>query len=102
MDGFPVCVGIGSTKTLVKLANHCAKKQPIFNGVCNFIALTDEALNKLLAGLPVGEVWGVGRKLSPKLNAIGIHTALDLKCVDPHKIRQQFSVVMAKAVMELY
>jgi DNA polymerase V len=99
--GLPVCVGIASSKTLAKLANHCAKKRPEFNGVCNFNALTDEALTTLLAGLPVGEVWGVGRKLSPKLNAIGIHTALDLKNADPHKIRQQFSVVMQKTIMEL-
>jgi len=99
--GLPVCVGIARSKTLAKLANHCAKKQPIFNGVCNFNALTDKALNDLLAGLPVGEVWGVGRKLSPKLNAIGIHTALDLKEADPSRIKQQFSVVMAKTVMEL-
>jgi DNA polymerase V len=99
--GLPVCVGIASSKTLAKLANHCAKKRPEFNGVCNFNALTDEALTTLLAGLPVGEVWGVGRKLSPKLNAIGIHTALDLKNAAPHKIRQQFSVVMQKTVMEL-
>ncbi len=99
--GLPVCVGIASSKTLAKLANHCAKKRSEFNGVCNFNALTDEALTTLLAGLPVGEVWGVVRKLSPKLNAIGIHTALDLKNADPHKIRQQFSVVMQKTVMEL-
>ena len=99
--GLPVCVGIGATKTLAKLANHCAKKQPVFNGVCNFNALTNQELNELLARLPVGEVWGVGRKLAPKLNAIGILTVLDLKQVDPQRIRQQFSVVMQKTVMEL-
>ncbi len=32
--GLPVCVGIGPTKTLSKLANHLAKKHPEFNGVC--------------------------------------------------------------------
>ena len=99
--GLPVCVGIGATKTLAKLANHCAKKQPVFNGVCNFNALTNQELNELLARLPVGEVWGVGRKLAPKLNAIGILTVLDLKQADPQRIRKQFSVVMQKTVMEL-
>lgn len=99
--GLPVCVGIASSKTLAKLANHCAKKQPIFNGVCNFNALTDEALTNILAGLPVGEVWGVGRKLSPKLNAIGIHTALDLKQANPEHLRSLFSVVMEKTIREL-
>jgi DNA polymerase V len=99
--GLPVCVGIASSKTLAKLANHCAKKQPIFNGVCNFNALTDEALTNILAGLPVGEVWGVGRKLSPKLKAIGIHTALDLKQANPEHLRSLFSVVMEKTIREL-
>jgi DNA polymerase V len=99
--GLPVCVGIASSKTLAKLANHCAKKQPIFNGVCNFNALPDEALTNLLAGLPVEEVWGVGRKLSPKLNAIGIHTALDLKQANPEHLRSLFSVVMEKTIREL-
>ena len=99
--GLPVCVGIGATKTLAKLANHCAKKQPVFNGVCNFNALTNQELNELLARLPVGEVWGVGRKLAPKLNAIGILTVLDLKQADPQRIRKQFSLVMQKTVMEL-
>ncbi len=99
--GLPVCVGIGATKTLAKLANHCAKKQPAFNGVCNLNALTNQELNELLARLPVGEVWGVGRKLAPKLNSIDILTVLDLKQADPQRIRQQFSVVMQKTVMEL-
>ena len=99
--GLPVCVGIGATKTLAKLANHCAKKQPVFNGVCNFNALTNQELNQMLARLPVGEVWGVGRKLAPKLNTIGILTALDLKQADPRRVRQQFSIVMQKTVMEL-
>ncbi len=38
--GLPVCVGIGSTKTLAKLANHLAKKIPRFNGVCNLNEMT--------------------------------------------------------------
>jgi DNA polymerase V len=99
--GLPVCVGIASTKTLAKLANHCAKKQTAFNSVCNFNVLTDENIANILARLPVGKVWGVGRKLAPKLNAIGVNTVLDLKKVDPHRIRQQFSVLMQKTVMEL-
>ncbi|MFO7641183.1 MAG: hypothetical protein R6X17_07920 [Candidatus Competibacteraceae bacterium] len=37
--GLPVGVGIGSTKTLAKLANHLAKRQPEWAGVCDFEAL---------------------------------------------------------------
>lgn len=99
--GLPVCVGVGSTKTLAKLANHCAKKRPVFNSVCNFNTMDDAKLNKMLSEIEVGEVWGVGRKLAPKLNALGIITVLDLKQADPERLRQQFSVVMEKTIREL-
>jgi len=99
--GLPVCVGIGSTKTLAKLANHCAKKQAQFNGVCNFNTMSETTLNNLLSQIPVGEIWGVGRKLAPKLEALGFHTVLDLKQADPQQLRQQFSVVMEKTIREL-
>lgn len=99
--GLPVCVGIGSTKTLAKLANHCAKKRTSFNSVCNFNTMNDTELNQILSEIAVGEVWGVGRKLAPKLNALGIHTVLDLKQADPEQLRQQFSVVMEKTIREL-
>ncbi len=99
--GLPVCVGIGSTKTLAKLANHCAKKRTQFNSVCNFNTMHEIELNEILSEIAVGEVWGVGRKLAPKLNALGIHTVLDLKQADPEQLRQQFSVVMEKTIREL-
>jgi DNA polymerase V len=97
----PVCVGIGSTKTLAKLANHCAKKKPEFNSVCHFNTMSPTELDGLLGQVAVGEVWGVGRKLAPKLNALGIHTVLDLKKANPQHMRQQFSVVMEKTIQEL-
>jgi DNA polymerase V len=99
--GLPVCVGIGATKTLAKLANHCAKKMPEFNGVCDFGTLAENDLNALLMSIEVGEVWGVGRRLTSKLLALGINAAYDLKQADPEYLRQQFSVVMAKTVSEL-
>ena len=99
--GLPVCVGIGSTKTLSKLANHCAKKQPVFNGVCNFNTMSLESFEGLLSQIEVGEIWGVGRKLAPKLQALGFHTVLDLKRANPERLRRQFSVVMEKTIREL-
>ncbi|CEN56435.1 Y-family DNA polymerase [Candidatus Methylopumilus turicensis] len=99
--GLPVCVGVGSTKTLAKLANHIAKKQAQFNGVCDLNQLSEGALKDVFSLLDVGEVWGVGRKLAIKLKALGIHTVLDLKQADSEYLRQQFSVVMEKTVREL-
>ena len=99
--GLPVCVGIGATKTLAKLANHCAKKRPIFNSVCNFNTMPPEELDALLGQVEVGEIWGVGRKLAPKLQSLGFNTVLDLKRANPERLRQQFSVVMEKTIREL-
>lgn len=99
--GLPVCVGIGSTKTLAKLANHCAKKRPAFNSVCNFNAMHKDELDAILGSLEVGEIWGVGRKLAPKLESLGYKTVLDLKRANPEALRQQFSVVMQKTIHEL-
>lgn len=99
--GLPVCVGIGSTKTLAKLANHCAKKQPVFNSVCNFNTMSATEFDGLLGQLDVAEIWGVGRKLAPKLQALGFNTVLDLKRANPERLRRQFSVVMEKTIREL-
>jgi DNA polymerase V len=99
--GLPVSVGIGASKTLAKLANHCAKKRAEFDGVCDFNQLSPSQLNRLLAELDVGEVWGVGRKLAVKLKAQGIHSVLDLKQANAETLRRQYSVVMEKTVREL-
>jgi len=99
--GLPVCVGIGATKTLAKLANHCAKKRPQLNGVCNFNVMSSDELDKLLSEIPVGEIWGVGGKLAPKLEALGFKSVYDLKHANQKIMRREFSVVMEKTIREL-
>lgn len=99
--GLPVCVGIGSTKTLAKLANFVAKKQSIWDGVCDFTALPTRQLAELLASIEVGDVWGIGRRLLPQLAEFGIHTVADLRDADAASLRQRFSVVMERTVREL-
>lgn len=99
--GLPVCVGIGPTKTLAKLANHIAKKNPQFSSVCNLNAMTSEELNRWLSQIAVGEVWGVGRKITEGLQGLGIHTVQALRQADPTMIRDRFSVVLERTVREL-
>ena len=54
--GLGVCVGIGASKTLAKLANHCAKKRLAgSDGVCNFNAMSASDLTDLFASVPVVE-----------------------------------------------
>lgn len=100
--GIPVCVGIAATKTLAKLANHCAKKGFAGEeGVCDFGLLDEEQLSVLFASMPVSEIWGVGRRITEKLLTMKINTVEDLKRSNPDRIRRQFSVVMERTVQEL-
>ena len=99
--GLPVCVGIGPTKTLAKLANHMAKKMPQFNGVCDLHAIARPERLKLMAEIDVGEVWGVGRRVASRLNEMGIYTVLDLRNFKPAEIRKHFNVVLERTCQEL-
>ncbi|MDX7437234.1 Y-family DNA polymerase [Citrobacter cronae] len=98
--GLAVGVGIAQTKTLAKLANHAAKKwQRQTGGVVDLS--NQDRQRKLMAALPVDEVWGVGRRISKKLEAMGIKTVLDLADTDIHFIRKHFNVVLDRTVREL-
>ena len=99
--GLPVCAGIAATKTLAKLANHIAKKHSRFNGVCDLNALTPAEQEEWFTRIPAGEIWGIGRKLAPRLAAIGIHTVQDLRQANPAMLRSRFGVVMEQIVLEL-
>lgn len=99
--GLPVCVGIAASKTLAKLANHVAKKQPEYGGVCDFNALVETELDRLLAGIEAAEIWGVGRRTRERLQAMGIQSALDLKRAPAKHIRAEFGVVLERTVAEL-
>ena len=95
-----VGVGIAQTKTLAKLANHAAKKwQHQTGGVVDLSNLARQ--RKLMAVLPVDEVWGIGRRISKKLDAMGIKTVLDLADTHTSMIRKHFSVVLERTVREL-
>ncbi len=100
--GIPVCVGIAETKTLAKMANHCAKKFLAGEeGVCDLTRLTDSERSTLFATIEVGEVWGIGHRLSRQLADRGIRTVEALRRADPKTIRREFSVVLERTVMEL-
>ena len=97
--GIPVCVGMGPTKTLAKLANFAAKKWKKTDGVLD---LSDPVRReKLMRIVPVGEVWGIGSRTTTKLNQLGIHTVWDLATQPSKRIQAQFNVVVARTVMEL-
>lgn len=100
--GIPVCVGFAATKTLAKLANHCAKKSLAGqNGVCDLNALSDGARSQLFSQLPIEEIWGIGAQLSRQLRERGIATVEALRTADPKPLRRTFSVNMERTIAEL-
>jgi DNA polymerase V len=107
--GIPCGIGIGSTKTLAKLANHIAKTAERKPGsypeklaqVCNLEALSPEERDAVLVATAVNQVWGVGRQITKQLNADGIYTALDLVRLDAATVRGKWSVVLERTVREL-
>lgn len=99
--GLPVCVGIGASKTLAKLANHIAKKRPEYAGVCDLTSMSPTVRDGLLVQIAVGEVWGVGARTAEGLAARGITSVLDLQRATPKTLRAQFGVVLERTVAEL-
>jgi len=97
--GLPISIGFAPTKTLAKVANFFAKKDPVYGGVC--VLETQKDISHALKILPVEEIWGVGRKLSLKLRGLGINFAKDLSEADPKWIRKIHSVVLEKTLREL-
>ncbi len=107
--GIPCGIGIGSTKTLAKLANHIAKTTERKPGsypaelaqVCNLSSLSESARDAVFEATEVNEVWGVGRQLTKQLTARGIKTVRDLAHMDPATARRGWSVLLERTVREL-
>lgn len=98
--GIPVGVGIARTKTLAKLANHTAKRLQAQTG--GVVDICDPFKRDwVLRNTEVKEVWGIGRRMTAHLEAMGIRTAMDLAQADPWTLRQKFSVVVEKTAREL-
>ena len=93
--GIPCGIGFAPSRTLAKIANHIGKKLP--SGV---YVMPDDP-RPVLETLPVGEVWGVGRRLAPKLAALGIRTAWQLAAGDEALLRRKFNITLAKTAREL-
>jgi DNA polymerase V len=98
--GIPIGVGIARTKTLAKLANHTAKRLQAQTG--GVVDLCDPFKRDwVLRNTAVKEVWGVGRRLTAHLEAVGIKTAMDLAKSDARTLRMKFSVLLEKTAREL-
>jgi DNA polymerase V len=95
--GLPVSIGIAPTKTLAKVANYKAKRDPrgVFNLCCP--AIREQILNTF----PIEEVWGIGRSTAQKLYAMGVRTAGHFIRLDPLAVRRTLGVVGERILWEL-
>ncbi|WP_062384568.1 translesion error-prone DNA polymerase V subunit UmuC [Pseudomonas abietaniphila] len=98
--GIPVGIGIASSKTLAKLANHGAKRW--IKHTHGVLDIRDpDRRDKLLKVCEVADVWGIGRRMTEHLQGMKIRTAWDLAQSDPSMLRQKFNVVVEKTAREL-
>lgn len=99
--GIPVCVGMGRTKVLAKLANRVAKKYAKFNGVFDIDELPKARFNNLLKTVDVGDIWGIGSKSKIKLNALGLSNALEFCGANKSLIQSVLGVSAVRIQKEL-
>jgi len=97
--GIPVSLGIAPTKTLAKVANKFAKKYKGYNGVC--IIDDDEKREKALKLTNIGDVWGIGRQFTKKLEYYSVNTAWDFTQRTKAWVKQHMGVVGERIWLEL-
>ena len=95
--GIPTSIGIATTKTLSKAANHIAKKD--LSGVVNLI--NKKKIEEILKQIRINDVWGVGKQLTKFYIKNGVNTAYDLRNISTNWIKKNTNVLGSRTVMEL-
>ena len=88
--GVPVSVGIAPTKTLAKIASHRAKKMARYGGVCHLATPDQRAI--ALMECPISDVWGIGRRVTPRLLSEGVATAWDFTRLSCAYVRSNYTI----------
>jgi DNA polymerase V len=99
--GIPVSIGIAHSKTLAKLGAERGKKDPKLGGICNLVNIKQGSFITYLEATPIESIWGVGRRLSPRLRAEGISNAWQLANVSPRLAQQWMGIHGRQLVAEL-
>jgi DNA polymerase V len=97
--GIPVSIGIGPTKTLAKIANRVAKKQPEHGGTFSLMGYPDQ--DRILTGIEIEDVWGIGRQYSKKLREFGIRNAQQFSRLDKDWVKKRMTVNGMHTLLEL-
>lgn len=97
--GIPVSCGMATSYTLAKVATWYAKHYKGYQGVC---VLPMDKVQVALQPLPIADVWGIGRRTAPKLEARGIHTALDFYNKIEYDVRRLLNINGLRTWKELH
>jgi len=97
--GIPVSIGIGPTKTLAKIANRVAKKNPEHGGSFSLVDHPDQ--DRILAGIEIEDVWGIGRQYSRKLREFGIRNAQQFSKLGKDWVKKRMTVNGMHTLLEL-
>ena len=98
--GMPVSIGLAPNKTLAKMASHFAKKYQGYHHCC--MIDSDEKRIKALKLYPIEDVWGIGRRYTAKLEALGVKTAYDFAAHNGDWVKLTFNnIVIQRTWREL-
>lgn len=98
--GMPVSLGIAPTNTLAKMASRYAKRYPGYHKCC--VIASDEQREKALRLFPVGDVWGIGRRIRRSLEYVGVSTAYDFAALPKDYVRRKYHVTGERTWKELH
>lgn len=94
----PVTIGFATTKTLAKIVTETSKKEKISVSVLD----SPEEKLRLCRMLPIGELWGIGRRLTKRLYQAGVFTIADFAAKNRHWVRTNYGVNGERSWLELH
>lgn len=97
-EHIPVTIGFAPTKTLAKIATEVGKKrvQPV-------VTLFDmKEVERLISSIPIGDLWGMGRRLTKRMYLEGVHTIGDFAAKERTWVRGMLGVVGERSWLELH
>ncbi len=89
--GFTVNIGIGNNKLCAKMATDFSKPDKVHT-------LYSYEIEEKMHPLPIGKLFGIGKKSNEKLTNLGIKTIGDLSKYDPNKLYRYFKNQSAKII----
>lgn len=97
-ERIPVTIGFAPTKTLAKIATEISKK----NGIKVCVKPDVEQFIPIMDALPIGELWGIGRKLNARMYQNGVYSIGDFYRKDLRWVRQLLGVNGERSWRELH